>query len=370
MRIAIITFHRAHNYGAVIQAYALQQYFISNGHKCEIIDFNSNSQRDFNSLYPRRNGIKSLVKNVLMLPYHKGRKAREKKFKRFVDERLILTDKIISNERELKQLSDCYDFYVSGSDQIWNVTKKADSSKAYFLNFVGDNRKKIAYAVSLGNATQDDLTDCRFLIEQYAAVSAREEEGTKIISMVSNRSVDTVLDPTLLVKSEIMDHATGQENAHQKEDYIFYYSLDGFDTRKRNVEELRILSKRLKKKVVVLAPEWPKKEKDFVNIIDAGPEEFLALIKNAYLVCTNSFHGTALSIVFNKNFYVLDRYDGLDSRKTGILKQLDLMNRMVQGAETLEGLNIEDINYIEVNDKLNRLRYESEKFIMNAIQKQ
>ncbi len=367
MKIAIITFHAAHNYGAVIQAYALQRFLIDQQFECDILDFRSESQVDFNALYPRRNGIKSVVKNALMLPYHSGRLKRVQRFDSFLQESLQLTGETASTAKELEIYAGKYDCFISGSDQVWNVRKKADVSTAYFLDFVKDNNKKIAYAVSLGNSTEADMTPYKPLIEAYKAVSTREKSAAEILERIIDTHVNTVLDPTLLVDPAEYDRILKPSGNSNQDDYIFYYSLDGYDKRKNNVEELQILSRRLGKRVLVCTPEWPKREAGFVNIIDAGPSEFLSLIKHAALVCTNSFHGTALSIAFHKNFYVLDVFDGVDTRKVGILEQLDLLDRMMHGRKMVEEAEIRDIDYEKVDKKLDGLRENSRGFLLEAI---
>lgn len=367
MRIGIITFHAAHNYGAVIQAYALQKYLLNNDYECKVIDFRAESQRDFNALYPHRNGMKSIVKNVLMLPYDKKRRLREKRFEFFLNNEISLTDTFV-NEDQLSEIADEFDIFIAGSDQIWNTTKKADVSKAYFLNFVEYEKTKIAYAVSLGNAQAADLKDFVKFIRSFDAISCREKSASAIIRSFVDSQVTTVLDPTLLLDNSFFDEIVKKTDIPYS-NYIFYYSLDGFDKRNRNIEELKILSKRLKKSVVILTPEWPKRVRKFINVVDAGPVEFLALIRDADIVCTNSFHGTALSISFQKDFYVLEKYDGIDDRKAGILQLLDLENRMISGAEVVKKMSIERINYANVNNRLETLRFESKDFLHTAINK-
>ena len=103
------------------------------------------------------------------------------------------------------------------------------------------------------------------------------------------------------------------------------------------------------------------------SIVNAGPEDFLTLIKNAYLVCTNSFHGTALSIAFGKNFYVLEKFDKSDSRKMSILNQLSLENRMIWGVDNISNIVLEDIDYDNVYLKLRELRSKSKIFLESNI---
>lgn len=152
MKAGIITFHGAYNYGAVLQAYALQQFLLSLNIECEIINFRTRSQMDFNSLYPKRNGVKSILKNLLMLKYDSERRDRKNLFEKFINENLYLTKNLYETEKNLYELNNIMDVFITGSDQIWNTNKKADINKAYFLNFVDSKKNKIAYAASIGSA--------------------------------------------------------------------------------------------------------------------------------------------------------------------------------------------------------------------------
>ena len=226
MKIGIMTFHGARNYGAVLQAYALQQFLLSFDLECRIIDFVSEPLKDYTGLYPKRNGWRSVIKNLLMLRYHSPRVAREKNFEEFINGFLLLTDRHYTFEEELYSLNDEIDVYVVGSDQVWNTTK-AETGSAYFLEFVNEKKKKIAYAVSLGNAGRDDLTLYENSIRKFDFISCREQSGAKVLSQLTGGDIRTVLDPTLLVKNEIWEDLTSQLPPLYK-DYIFYYSLDGF----------------------------------------------------------------------------------------------------------------------------------------------
>lgn len=359
----IMTFHGARNYGAVLQAYALQQFLLSIGSECRIIDYVSEPLRDYTGLYSRRNGWKSMIKNLLMLRYHRRRTARDTKFEEFINKFLVLTMEHFTDEKEMQGLQGQVDIYVVGSDQVWNTTK-VETDTAYFLDFADEKSKKIAYAVSLGGAETGDLEPYVNLIKRFDFISCREQRGAGILSKLTGRSVKTVLDPTLLVDDAVWERMTASLPSLYH-NYIFYYSLDGFDKRKNNVEELQELGRRLGKKVIALTPEWPKRE--FFNVIDAGPMDFLNLIRNADLVCTNSFHGTAFSIAFRKNFYVLDKYDGRDDRKTDLLQQLHLEDRMIKGVEKVREIIFSEIDYKKAGQIMDGLRWESNQILTSAI---
>ena len=364
MKIGILTFHRVYNYGAVIQAFCTQKILDELNIDNELIDFSILKQRDFTALYSTHNGMKRFIKTLLLLPYHKNRKIRVGKFDDFTNNIMRLSDCMYKNEEDLKETNKIYDVFMVGSDQIWNVTKKAESSDAYFLKFADDTKGKFSYASSIGTADINDLMAKKKMLESFQAVSCREIGGAEILTKVINREVSTVLDPTLLIKKEVLVNIIKKYDINRN--YILYYSLDGFDKRKNNLDILEHLSQKYNWEVAFITPEWPKHDFGF-DIIDAGPEEFLYLINNANLVCTNSFHGTALSIKLNKEFLVLEDVNSKDERKRSILKQLELEHRIVKSVDESYQISQQKIDYSKVNQKLEELQNNSAQYLNEAL---
>lgn len=361
-----MTFHCAHNYGAVLQAYALQNVLIQKGHDCEIIDYRPEGLENYTALYTKRNGLKSYIKNLMLLKYDAPRRNRANKFNDFIANNLVLSKECNHNSELMSDLTTKYDLFIVGSDQVWNTKKTLEVNSTYFLDFVYDGNKKVAYAASVGNAQRVDLIGYIDLLRQFKAISCREYRGSEVIKSLLGKDIPVVLDPTLLCDIQIWDTLQSKSNYPEYKNYILYYSLDGYDKRKDNIEELKILSKRLNKKILLITPEWPRCISDFIDLLDVGPIDFLKLIKSADLVCTNSFHGTALSIAFNKDFYVLEEYNGTDDRKIGLLKSLGLEDRMVKGYKYVNELKIAEINYFDVCNNLNKLKKQSFSFLDNV----
>lgn len=359
MKIGILTFHAVYNYGAVLQAYALQKTLEDLGAEAEIIDLRRPEQNASTGMYSMRNGIKSMCKNVLLLPLHKKRKRRTIQFQTFLKQHLKLSA-CYTKEDELNGLDEIYDCVISGSDQVWNTTKKLDFCKAYMLNFIQNKRcRKLGYAVSIGSAQMADLESYKTDIAQFDFITMRETRGAEMIGQLIGEIPPVVIDPTLLVENshyaELYDSVTGAE----KNNYIFYYSLDGFDKKKRNFDILEQLSEKFHLKVKAVLPERPFSYKNFEMITDAGLEDFLALIKNAAFVCTNSFHGTALSIALQKPFFVLETYDGNDDRKLTLLKRLRCEDRMIGSLTEAQNILEYSMDYITISEELRKYREES-----------
>lgn len=363
MKVGIITFHAVYNYGAVLQAYSLQKVFSDLGIACEIIDFRRKEQVDYTALYSKRRGFKSYIKNIMILPFHNKRKKRMLKFDEFIEKELVKSEKIYTSEEELNSVNDIYDIFFTGSDQVWNTKKSKDYSSAYFLDFVSEsNLNRYAYAASLGIAEKEDLVLQEQMLKKYKKISCRERRGVDIISDITGQCVDIVLDPTLLVAKEHLSKYV--KDSISNKPYLFYYSLDGFDKRKNNMDIIYGLADKFNLDVKLVTPEWVYTGKKGEQYITAGIEDFLTLLANAELVCTNSFHGTALSIKFNKNFYVLEEYDGKDDRKKTILEELDLMDRCISN---IENINDYKIDYEDVNCKLESKREKSLEYVKECV---
>ena len=367
MKIGIITFHAVYNYGAVLQAYSLQKIFEDLQIDSEIIDFRKQSQIDYTSLYSKRKGIKSMVKNIMIIPKHKKRKVRIEKFDRFIENELVKSEQLYKCEEELRQSNLVYNVFFTGSDQVWNTKKSSDYSAAYFLDFVDKNNlNRYAYAASIGNADKEDLVSQENMLKKYKKISCREKRGTEIVSSIVGSDVDLVLDPTLLV--DIKHLRKYVDSSSISKPYLFYYSLDGFDKRKNNVDMIYALANKFNLNVKIVTPEWVYTGKHGEQCISAGIEDFLTLIANAELICTNSFHGTALSIKFNKSFYVLENYDGKDDRKKTILEELQLTDRCISDIGQIESINDYKINYADKVQVLKRLQEKSLAYIKECIQ--
>lgn len=363
MKTGVLTFHRVYNYGAVLQAYSTQKILDDIGIENEIIDFSMPKQRDFTSLYSTKNGIKRFFKTLLLVPYHHYRKSRIDKFDRFIL-KMKLSPRMYYDSRDLVETNSRYSCFLVGSDQIWNVTKKAEFSDGYFLDFVDGEKDKISYASSIGNASYEELLSKKKYLERFKYISCREKGGASILSSIIGKNIPAVLDPTLLVdKSHLLTIAS--EN--NEKSYILYYSLDGYDSRENNIDILSKMANKFGLKIKFVTPEWPK-HKFGEDIINAGPEDFLGLIKNASLVCTNSFHGTALAIKLNTAFYVLEKRNIQDERKRSILIQLGLENRIISSVNEVDMIEDYNIDFNEVNISLEKLRKDSLNYLKKAFQ--
>ncbi|MDD2476371.1 MAG: polysaccharide pyruvyl transferase family protein [Dysgonamonadaceae bacterium] len=365
-KVAIITFHSSHNYGSVLQAYALQNFILKLGYKCEIINFRTERQIDLYTVFTKRKGIKYLFKNASHLLYYKSLSKRYIKFEEFINNHLKLTDKTYRELSELEDANFDYDYYISGSDQIWNPVP-ADFDWAFYLAFVKKG-KRISYAPSFGQlgSTGDGETKSliRHYLSNYDSVSVRDYIAQGIVKEFINILPPITLDPTLLLKKEEWNGLVDQDYSANKE-YIFFYTLSA---NKEIIKVAEILSKKLK--LPIITSNFSNQYDVFSSYIkkfDTGPKDFLSLIKNAKLVLASSYHGTIFSILFNKPFYSFK--GNQDARISYLLEITGLKSRSIDLSNIHEeSNNAFNIDYNSANIRIEKEREKSLLFLKKALE--
>lgn len=373
--IGIITFHGSHNYGSVLQAYATQKLLTNLGYKSEIINFRMKSQKEYYKLYPTRYGIRTIIGNVMLLPYHNNRKTRFVKFENFMKNRYVLSGIELETYDDLKTVASKYDIYLTGSDQIWSnripelVRSDLNYTGVYFLDFVKGDKKRISFASSVGEANEKDLADKAELLKKFSYLSTRETYGVNLLSKLTGKPVFKVLDPTLMISKEEWISIASKEPL-VKGKYIFLYTLRGVRKGLAWGKHLSELGKRLNMKVICISPFFPVLTPGIKNIYNAGPEDFINLINNASLVFTDSFHGTAFSINLNKPFFSLTPRKEGDVRKREIMDTLGVGDRVISRHEQVAGIKEWELDYSKriTNQKLDELRKEGLDYLRTSIE--
>lgn len=370
-KIGIITYHAAYNFGSVLQAYATQQMIGKIADFVEIINYRMPEQKNFYKLYRMKYGWKTLVKDFMQIPVHQLRLLRVKAFETFLSDYMNLTEEF-ALPLDVKKNWGKYDIIISGSDQIWNkrsqelARNSLDFMKPYLLD--GFDGRKISYASSIANMADWELKPMLSLIKQFDSISMRETESAKHMSRLLGQTVLTVLDPTfLLTKEEWIAQLNLKKNNVEK--FILYYSLGGTNQLKTVVPAVKEIAKRKLCKVKVVTPfVYQNIDDDIVEMHpEFGPIEFLSAVYNAETVITDSYHGTILSVNFNKNVYSLCGKAGSDIRKTDILSRLGMQDRIVVNAECLSTKSFKNIDYNQVVDRVRCLREESIEYLENAL---
>lgn len=352
MRACIITFQSAYNYGAILQAYALQKYLNTHYANTYILDYHN---VDIDKSYKRpswkdfcsnpKNAIFRLVQSFLY-------KGKNKKINKFRERYLSLTQRY--DRENLKEAFEEADVFITGSDQVWNyLIIKRDSS--FFLDFAS-GRRTCSYAASFGvSKIPEDYQN--FYINQMKNIdfiSVREPQGADLVRGLVNREVAVMPDPTLLINISEWEALCVKPKI--KEPYILVYKITKAD-------RLLQFSKELSKATglsVIYVPNDLKSGSVGKLKLNVGPQEWLGLIKNAEYVVTNSFHGTVFSIIFGRKFFaeVSKKVNPSTSRLHSLLEMFKMEERTIDKyteAMLYKELSKEDIllNLESQKDKAN-----------------
>ena len=359
MNIGIITFHRAVNYGAVLQAYALCRAIRELGFDCEIIDYRSlfiEEYYDFKCLLKPKNW-KRLISYIL---YNGNLFPDKDRFTAFLRDNHVLSKTRYSHD-SLTETNQIYDCFITGSDQVWNYAA-AGFDKSYFLDFVLQEEKKNSYAASFGFETiPQALEDTyRNLLRSFSHISVREETGKKIVQSLVDKDVTVDLDPTLLLTADMWhEAAAGTEKTEltKKNDYVLLYMI-GED--KNIIRIARRIAKDKKTDVLYITDRW-RDHIGITNLRKVSVNAWLELINGAKYVITNSFHGTVFSILFNKQFAVIQnkKLQNKSSRIQTLLSALQLQERYAYSEESALAVIGSGIDYDAVNKRLHEKRAES-----------
>lgn len=365
MNIKTITCHDVYNYGASLQAYALQEYLISQGHNVEIIDYKPDYMRIHykfwyiheKSRYYRLAKKLWFVRFMLCCYFAPSKYAtigRKKNFDKFTKKHLHLTKRFNSYE-ELTAGAPTADAYIAGSDQIWNCNLPNGKDGGYFLQFGNENTKRIAYAASFGisEVPEENRKQMKVWLDKFDAISVREKTGVKILDTIGVKGIE-VTDPVYLLTQEQWGCLAGSQRV-VKDKYILVYDLTLNDIRLK--EEAERLSKKYGYKIVSVdgAKKCPYAKK---NISNAGPQEFVNLIKNAEFIVTNSFHATSFSVIFNRPFVTYYKSHNI-SRIADLLNNIEMeqqLNPAVAGYK---------FDWERINEKLKNMRSASYLFLKN-----
>lgn len=301
MKASIITFHFVNNFGGMLQAFALQETVRNQcGTEAEIINYRNAfiTITDFIRLFPVTKNPKEILSGLKTMSERFGRR---KKFNEFLHRRMNLSSKAY-NGVSLRNVPPEADVYICGSDQIWNPYLTFGIKGPYFLSFVREGKRRIAYAPSFGNASMPSVfrSKVKNYLEKFDALSVREKSGTSLIRELTGREAPQLIDPTFL--PERIEWEAAAVPPKNTEPYLLLYIMQ---SDAHMYEYARTLKEKLGLRVVEISRYGYKP--DFVDetLVDVGPEEFLGLFQHASYICTNSYHGFIFSLIFEKRFCLI-----------------------------------------------------------------
>lgn len=362
--IGVLTFHSIHNYGSILQAYALQNIIlkiIDDKYKYNIIDLRIKKKNQKQKINFKN--INNIFNKLYDIFYYKNLSIKSNKFEDFINSRLILSDKKYSSLEEVCSVIDNYDYLIAGSDEIWNV-KSENFNLSYILPF-NCKAKKISYSSSFGNVddTCSDVLDgnIKNYLLNFDYLSVREKEIAKVINKSINKKCESLIDPVFLEDSNEWYDLAGEKRVI-KGKYILYYSNG---SSKNDIKVLKQISRIYKMKIVMINAETVHDKLIFCKkVLGAGPLDFLNLIKYAELVCTTSFYGTAFSIIFKKDFYCINAEK--DERIKSLLNKVELKDRIIN-INNISLLMKNYINFVKVENKLVYLKKYAIEFLTKTL---
>lgn len=363
MKVAIITYHKALNYGAVLQGFALQcavkKRLTSEADICRMLDYDCDTIQDMRKLFHLD---KRILKDIIKFPFNaKMMKEKVKRFDDFVKKNIEI-EHLEGND--LSKTNDKFDIFITGSDQVWNCDVCGEDN-AYFLDFVNNPLKKRSYAASVGMKSKFEAAQSRILnhLKDFPILSVREKTCIDVIQDVV-KDVRIDIDPTLLLDINEWGGVFTKQNKYGN--YILVYCVA---PPKNLLDIARDLSKKTGYKVIFLTDLLAAKikHKDFECLAGQGPEEFLNLIWNAKYVLTTSYHGTVFSLLFHKNLYAeVENANGHNDRIANLIHQIDGDVFINQDSIFCESV-LEQIDWDMVDENIRLLKEDSLEYIDSII---
>jgi hypothetical protein len=352
MKVGIVTFHAAHNYGAMLQAYGLQKTLERLGHESIIVHIFTKRMENKNLRRLTGISLRAIALKIITTLLGAYFKRRYDRFELFMKTNMKLSRRYSTCE-ELVASPPLCDAFICGSDQVWNVENGIGAY--FFLQFAPAGARKIAYAPSFGSDKIPDEYKPKIssYLSSFNAISVRESSGIEIVNELIGKQVPQVLDPVFLLdKNQWLSIA---KKPKFNEPYIAFYSLEMTPLMEAMVV---LLSKKLRMPVVILGKSGllPFKCKTKIAI-DSGPQEVLGWLYNATVICTNSFHATVFSLVFEKPFFVVP-HSTRNTRLVSLIEIAQLNQRIVTDLEVLRESPKESL--LEINYSSWRLAFSKE----------
>ena len=345
MKIGILTFYACDNYGAVLQSYCLASYIKSLGHDVKFIHHELSSQASI----PVRNEISKMVKNVIVSAIcDSTRRKRSENFKVFANSHF-----------DVESYSNTFDKIIIGSDQVWNLN--LTNNDKYYL---GNEFKcqVYSYAASCGDVlafSQAQLEELTWHLKLFGRIAVREQTTKELLQSLLSHPVELTVDPTLLVDNDVLVDIQAPKGFNGK--YVLVYDC----MNKAIYEFASNIARQLDAKVIALsccvrAITYCK------SFQSASVGLFLKLFSEAKCVVTTSFHGCAMSLSYNRNFYAINFNCQTTSRMRELLESLGLQDRFVNINDRIQK-NI-PIDFFKVNSKLELMRKSSREYINEILE--
>lgn len=359
MKVKTITCHDVGNVGASLQAYALCRYLNHSGCDAEIIDYKPGFKSKYDIFFRVNNPrfdkpfirlaycLAKLPERIKWLKNEKHKVFREFK------QNYLPTTMLYNSIDALRAYPPKADVYFAGSDQIWNTMLPNGKDPAFYLDFGSEETIRASYAASFAveDIDEDRKPQMARWLKNFDYISVREKSGLAILENLGIKNAVNVMDPVFLLSKEEWEKL---DNYNTGSGYILVYDFDRSD--------------KVKDAVTRLAEESGCKIYSIYDVDYAdkcfsskGPLAFISLVHNADYVVSNSFHATAFSIIFEKQFWVFNRREGINTRMQDLTSSLEIADRLIEDKDGI--VTDSKIDYKRVYEKLNPMIEFSKNYI-------
>lgn len=369
MKISIITRHAPSNYGSLLQAIATQKIILSLGHKVSIINYIRKDEYGFKGVttllkYKKDWGNNIFKKLIYILLRYPSDKYAEIKFAKMRKKYLNLTPRYSSHkELQTAPFIKKTDVFLTGSDQVWGAVADGKPDSAYFLSFAPNNSYKVSYAGSFGKTefNKDTLNLYKALLKDYSYITIREDSAVDILKQLDLNCFGQVVDPTLLITAEEWSQFIVKPTPQKP--YVLVYQIHNNPILDKYAIDF---ANRANLPLYRISPSLHqiKRGGKLIYLPEIG--DFISYIKNATYIITDSFHGTAFSINFNKNFIEILPNTKTGTRNLSILRQTKLEKRIITDYNDFSLMN-QPIDYSEINGIIERERMKSINILQDII---
>ncbi len=368
MKIGFITLHKVRNYGSVLQTYATYKFFQNMGHECTCIDYcsprfveNNRLKDEYRRFKGKKNLLIKLLFSLVMIP---SIKKQEYIFEDFISKKVKFSDQKYFSNEELRQSMPPYDILCTGSDQVWNSNTNGFIERPFYLDFCEDNVKRIAFSASFGRSSIPDAEaeELKPMLKRYAGIGVREKSGVRLLNSLGIQAENT-LDPTLACPPELWHALADESSVKIKEHYLLIYEFNGNGEIDKIAEKI---AKEKRLRIVRISYWYHKQVKGETNIVLPDVATFLALIRNASYVVTNSFHAVVFSTIFHREFVAVVPL-AFSVRIEDYLSLLKINNRLYNDSASFSACAT-PIEFDQVDQILVCERIKTQNYILSLLQ--
>lgn len=366
--VGIITIHRIANYGSLLQVFALQRKLQEMGYSVIVIDYVPDRLRLFN--LAKKTNHKQPLKTLAICAKFIIHFRSSLRIAKFIDRYLITTPRRYHSNNDLKKFPPAAKTFLTGSDQVWNSSHNTCIDKAFFLDFVPDNRKRVSFAASFGreNVENSEVNVIKKYLSKFHKISVREKSAVNLLLNADFKDVSQHLDPVFLITKEQWQSFFPQQSQinNPKRKYVVIYEVNN-----ENIEPLMENARKIASlknleihfiKTTQKSKQLDECDKLYLNL---SPFEFVEVINNAEYVISGSFHGAAFSIILNKTFFIVYPKH-FSTRLINILEIFNLTDRVITKYSNLEAM-MKPISYAEVNKQIIKENFKAVEYLKQVL---